>query len=120
MTCWRCGSRMSEQRITFGACEGFPPLVIRNVPATVCGQCGEQAFSDQVVDVLERIRDGNAPAPQLSYLYTYDYDEAVAQPKGMIGTAISTPSLYLRGSTVYGQTVSAGVVTTDGSIASGT
>lgn len=87
---------MSERRVDFGVCEGTMPLVVRDVPASVCEQCGERSFSDAVVDVLERIRDGGGPQPRLGYLYAYDYNEAARRPERTTVPSTSVPSLYFK------------------------
>jgi len=98
---------LSEQIVNFEVYEGAVPLLVRNVPASVCGQCGEQAFSDHVVDVLERIRDGDGPAPRLEYLYAYDYEEAARRPEPTAAPSTSVPSLYLR---MIGTTTASGPI----------
>ncbi len=76
MNCVVCGSRMVEQRVSFGACEHSQPLLVENVPAMVCPNCGEQVFSGPTVEVIKRIRDGQVPGPRLSYLHIYDFERA--------------------------------------------
>ena|SRR5581483_9060283 len=96
MSCWRCGGSMEEQRVTFCACTASPPVVVKNVPASVCRQCGERSYSTPVLNTLKRIRDGKGPAPRLDYLYAYDFDEAAGNQKGALNISSLAPSFYAR------------------------
>ena len=52
--CPLCGGKRVSGRTTFSADLGTV-VVVRNVPATVCDQCGEPWFEDATVAHLERI-----------------------------------------------------------------
>ena len=53
--CPLCGGKRVSGRTTFSADLGTGVVVVRNVPATVCDQCGEPWFEDATVAHLERI-----------------------------------------------------------------
>ena len=75
MKCWRCGGRTESQRVRYCIADQSPPLLITNLPAEVCRQCGERTYSTRTLNVLKRIRDGEAPNPQLGHLIVHDFDE---------------------------------------------
>lgn len=54
-SCPLCGGRKKTGMTTFTADLGFGVVVVRNVPATVCSQCGADWISDETarqIDVL--------------------------------------------------------------------
>jgi YgiT-type zinc finger domain-containing protein len=57
MTCFYCkGStnlKLKTHAVTLEECV----IIVKNVPALVCGQCGEAYFSDEVMEKLEVIVD---------------------------------------------------------------
>lgn len=52
--CALCGGTRSPGRTTFSADLGDGVVVVRQVPATVCDQCGEEWIDDDVAAELER------------------------------------------------------------------
>lgn len=82
MACWLCGEIMEPQRVPFRSCASDRELLVTNVPAMVCTQCGERSFGNDVLAAMERIRDGEAPPPRILALYTYDFDEAAVVRDG--------------------------------------
>ena len=55
MTCFMCKGSVSEGFSTFTADMGNCIVVIKNVPSSVCSQCGEASYSDEVAQRLEQI-----------------------------------------------------------------
>jgi YgiT-type zinc finger domain-containing protein len=53
--CPLCGGKKSEGSTTFTADLGFGVVVVRNVPALVCDQCGEDWINDETMISLESI-----------------------------------------------------------------
>ena len=53
--CPLCGGKKKKGRTTFSVDLVFGVVVIRNVPATVCNQCGADWFSDKVSQKIEEI-----------------------------------------------------------------
>ena len=53
--CGICGGTGAPGATTFTTDLGFGILVIREVPAIVCGQCGETWFQDPIASQLERV-----------------------------------------------------------------
>ena len=55
--CPLCGGGKKPGTTTFTADLGFGIVVIRNVPATVCSQCGADWISDEVAGRIETLVD---------------------------------------------------------------
>ena len=53
--CALCGGPKQPGLTTFSAELGFGVVVIRNVPALVCGQCGENWIEDPVAAQIETV-----------------------------------------------------------------
>lgn len=72
MKCLACGGRMLHQeRTTYvytsgEAAQAFH-VIISDVPAEVCGQCGERVYTpevtDQLLEIIQKARE-RKPAPQ--------------------------------------------------------
>lgn len=62
MKCDVCGSAMVEQLVTYSLIYNDRLVVVENVPARVCRQCGEQTFDPDTVERLQRtIWEGRTP-----------------------------------------------------------
>lgn len=55
MTCFMCKGTVQDGQSAFTADLGNCVVVIKNVPARVCGQCGEVSYCDEVAQRLEQI-----------------------------------------------------------------
>lgn len=53
--CPLCGGNKRAGTTTFTTDLGFGVVVIRNVPATICSQCGADWIADQVVARIEEL-----------------------------------------------------------------
>ncbi|MCL4475105.1 MAG: type II toxin-antitoxin system MqsA family antitoxin [Nitrospirae bacterium] len=53
--CPLCGGTKKDGKTTFTADLGFGVVVVRDVPATVCAQCGADWIEDEVAAKLEEI-----------------------------------------------------------------
>ena len=53
-SCPLCGGQRESGTTTFTAELGFGVVVIRNVPASVCSQCGEAWIEDRIAARLEK------------------------------------------------------------------
>ena len=51
--CHICGGIKTQGTTTFTVDLGFGVVVIRNVPALVCGQCGTDWIADETAESLE-------------------------------------------------------------------
>lgn len=50
-----CGGEKQTEKTTFTVDLGFGVVVVREVPATVCSQCGEDWIDDAIAEKLEKI-----------------------------------------------------------------
>jgi len=55
--CPMCHGNMGSGKTTFTSDLGFGVVVVRQVPAQVCRQCGESWLSDTTSEGLEKIVD---------------------------------------------------------------
>ena len=53
--CPLCGGSKRRGKTTFSVDLGFGVVVVRNVPATVCSQCGADWIEDSIANKLESI-----------------------------------------------------------------
>jgi YgiT-type zinc finger domain-containing protein len=54
-TCPLCGGSKKKGRTTFTVDLGFGVVVVRDVPASVCVQCGADWIEDSIASKLEEI-----------------------------------------------------------------
>jgi YgiT-type zinc finger domain-containing protein len=54
-TCPLCGGSKEAGRTTFTVELGFGVVVVRDVPASVCSQCGADWIEDSIASKLEEI-----------------------------------------------------------------
>jgi len=55
--CPLCGGAKRPGATTFTADLGFGVVVVRNVPATVCSQCGADWIADDIAERIETLVD---------------------------------------------------------------
>ncbi|MEK6766387.1 MAG: type II toxin-antitoxin system MqsA family antitoxin [Planctomycetota bacterium] len=56
-SCPLCGGEKQAGKTTFTVDLGFGVVVVREVPATVCSQCGADWINDTIAEKLEKIVD---------------------------------------------------------------
>jgi len=54
-SCPLCGGKKVKGKTTFTADLGFGVVVIRQVPAMVCSQCGAEWMDDKIAEKVENI-----------------------------------------------------------------
>lgn len=74
--CPVCGGEMVEGKVTFTVDDGKSLVVIRQTPATVCFQCGEEWISDEVAEGLEAIVDEAREKHRMIEVVAYEIEEA--------------------------------------------
>ena len=57
MKCFFCKGALEEARTKFIVDLGECVVIVKNVPAMVCKQCGEKSFDDETMEQLEKIVD---------------------------------------------------------------
>lgn len=55
MKCDRCGGKMVEENVQYTLLYEGRFVIVENVPARVCHQCGEKFFDPEVVERLQNI-----------------------------------------------------------------
>lgn len=55
MDCFFCGGTLVETTTKFMVDIGQCVVIVKNVPAQVCQQCGEASYSNEVMKRLEKI-----------------------------------------------------------------
>ena len=55
MSCFMCKGSVKEGFSTFTADMGKCIIIVKNVPACICSQCGEPSYSDETARRLEQI-----------------------------------------------------------------
>lgn len=56
--CSVCGARVHKKRITYTQELDGAFYIVKDVPAQVCGQCGEQYLDPDTVDALQDLVEG--------------------------------------------------------------
>ena len=77
MNCFYCKGKTVETTTKFIVDLGFCVVIVKNVPARVCQQCGEASFSDEVAKQLEKIVD-SVRNSVMSEVAIVEYSRAVA------------------------------------------
>lgn len=55
MNCVKCKGELIEKKVNYVVDLENTIIIIKGVPATVCSQCGEQYFSDEIAENIEKI-----------------------------------------------------------------
>ena len=55
MNCIVCKGNLENKTVKFTADLGKCVLIVKEVPAHVCSQCGETSYSDEVFEQIEKI-----------------------------------------------------------------
>ncbi len=77
MRCYVChGVDTYEDRVTrFCACDAPEPFIVENVPAKVCSQCGEKAYSAEANTALEKVSNGYAKPTNGWFIPVFDFND---------------------------------------------
>ena len=77
MNCFLCKGDMENQQVTHTVDLGNCIVIVKNVPARVCTQCGEVWYSGTVTKQLEKIVDA-VTATVITEVAIVSYSEKVA------------------------------------------
>jgi YgiT-type zinc finger domain-containing protein len=77
MTCDLCGSPLIEQEVTYTIEVDGQWVIIENVPAKVCPQCGERLFSPETVERLQQIAWGQKKPQRVVQTPVFDFAASV-------------------------------------------
>ncbi len=70
--CHLCGGRMDPGIVTYVSAHGDTVTLFENVPAAVCVQCGERAYTSAVVDTITSILDADRTPDHYISVGTHD------------------------------------------------
>lgn len=73
MKCHSCGGKIVAQKVTFGYDHHGDYLLIENVPAEFCVQCGEKTYSPGVTDELIRLAKKRLKPAKTVLVPVFDY-----------------------------------------------
>ncbi len=73
--CAFCKGDLEEKTVTYTTEYKGRVVVVENVPALVCKQCGETAFRPEVVGKLQRIVWGELPQTGEVKVPFYDFEK---------------------------------------------
>jgi len=69
MECIYCKGKLVRKKVSYAATRKGYHLIIDNVPAWVCEQCGEPLFDEETVDTVQEVLRGvDAPLKRLAIL----------------------------------------------------
>ena len=77
MTCFFCKGQTVETTTKFIVDLGNCVVIVKNVPAQVCQQCGETSYSNEVAQQLEKIVEA-VKHSIMSEVAIVEYSRAVA------------------------------------------
>lgn len=77
MTCISCNGTTSKKTAKFIVDLERCVLIVKNVPAFICQQCGAQSYSDEVAGRLEAISDAikTTPVQEVAIVDYLDYEQ---------------------------------------------
>ena len=55
MNCFKCKGELKEKKINYMVDLESSIIVIKEVPANVCSDCGEKYFDDEIAENIEKI-----------------------------------------------------------------
>ena len=74
--CIACGGKVVQQTITFDYRDGVDLVIVENVQAEVCTQCGESTLSPDVTDRLVRLVKGKLKPKRMAQVPVLDMASA--------------------------------------------
>ena len=75
MQCAFCQGDLQEKLITYPTKYEDRVVIIENVPAQVCTQCGEQLIRPEIAEKIQKIVWGEVPQPKTVEVASYDFAE---------------------------------------------
>jgi YgiT-type zinc finger domain-containing protein len=64
--CPRCNRPLVETRVKTAIWQGDRMAVVEDIPALVCGTCGEQFYDEDVSDALRQLNEDGFPLKEAS------------------------------------------------------
>jgi YgiT-type zinc finger domain-containing protein len=73
MKCVFCGGKMQKQIVVFQHEDAGRWIIVENVPAEVCAECGETEYSREVVDKVMRFAKSEFPPAKTIQVPVFDF-----------------------------------------------
>ena len=77
MKCHECGGELKRSIVTLHLQKDQKPILMENVPVTVCEQCGEEYISGPVAEKLGRLLDQNQEPLAVLSVPLFDFRAAI-------------------------------------------
>ncbi|MBI3910331.1 MAG: type II toxin-antitoxin system MqsA family antitoxin [Armatimonadetes bacterium] len=74
--CYLCGGQIERRRVTAEIRWGEELTLVEDVPAWVCGNCGEAYFDAATCTALDRLRQDHPPARRKVEVPVYAFSGA--------------------------------------------
>jgi len=71
--CSICESELRAEKITYTQTIGLDVYIIRDVPALVCPQCGEQYLAPEVVDAIQELIEQRRTPQEIMEVPVYHF-----------------------------------------------
>jgi YgiT-type zinc finger domain-containing protein len=78
MRCVFCGGKIISKNVTFIHEQGEQLLLIRDVPAEVCTNCGEKTYSPEITDEIIKFAKQRFKPVKLLQVPVFDYGHKIA------------------------------------------
>lgn len=75
MKCSFCGGRIEKKKVTFTCEHRGRFLLVKNVPAEVCIQCGEKTYTPKVTDELLKFAREESKPTKVLEVPVFDFVE---------------------------------------------
>lgn len=73
MKCIMCKGELENRTVNFISDLGHCIIIVKNVPAQVCSQCGEVSYNNEIAEQLEKIV--NSMRSTLTEIMVLDYSK---------------------------------------------
>ena len=82
MNCFYCNGvdTVEKGKTHYSACDLPNPFIVENVPASVCRLCGDESFSGETVDALEKIKNGECWSTSVQFVKVFDFENLIERP----------------------------------------
>lgn len=76
MNCFYCRGvdTIEETTTRFCSCDAASSFVVENLPASVCRLCGDESYSGETVEALEKVKNGDFRPTSVRVLRVFDFE----------------------------------------------
>lgn len=75
--CSFCGGSVEERIVDVDYRTKTGLVIVKNVPAGVCGQCGEQYYTAEVAKTIEKLAEAKTPVPETVTVPVRQFSEGI-------------------------------------------